>query len=66
MAFDPCQFGDDRQPNSVVVHAEGNCNAHPPVRRIDGKMQVLDVLPHDVNRDITHHNTMRINILFDS
>ena len=54
LAFYPSEFANQRQANGSIIHLEGNSHANPAIRRIDSKVQVLDALPDNLNRQAFH------------
>ena len=42
---DPTEFRDNREMDGIVVHAQRNSHANPPVGGVNGKMKVLDRFP---------------------
>ena len=51
LAPDPAQARDDGQPHGLIIEAQRRGHAHPPVRRVDAHVEVLDVLAHDLDGD---------------
>jgi hypothetical protein len=45
LPFDPRETIDDCEANGFVAHGERRRNANAPLRRIDTKVQVFDLLP---------------------
>jgi len=63
---DPPELADDRQPHRVIADPARNSHPNPTVGWVDAKVEVLDVLPDDLNREAPDGELMSFNTHADS
>jgi hypothetical protein len=56
LLFDPGQFRNREDADSVEAHTPGRGYSDPPSRRMYAKVDVLDVLSNNVQRNVTELN----------
>lgn len=53
LPLDPTEPRDNGQPHRVIVDCHGRSDANPTVRRINTQMQIFDLLPDDLDINLT-------------
>jgi hypothetical protein len=53
---DPRESSDNGEPDGVVVQLRWSCDTNPAKRRIHREVEVLDVLPNDVDLEVVDAN----------
>src|SRR5215510_10390113 len=56
LLFDPTQPGNGKDANGVETHPERGRNPHSTARWVHAQVDVLDVLEHDIHRDVTERD----------
>jgi hypothetical protein len=62
LSADPSKPTDHGQPNCIYLQTNGRRDSHPPIRWVNPNVQILDVLPNNLNLETSDLDVLPLSI----